>query len=415
MSMKKFLMRTLLIVMVVATMLSTVAMAASTTWIKVTIEEDPGTYIVVDESSHYLTEDTNLLAEVVAIINRNYLEVPASKHNDKSGNGLWGFHSLAMRKIMDEGLEAYAESSTAWQSYVNKYYEDVMRLEGDKSLKEILANKKSVLGDLTPGVEYKISFDNTVYGDPKFGTTYIVTVVRYGGDEKPEDKPTSGSTGTDAQLNKEDHFAYVNGYPDGTFGPMRKITREEATTIFYRLLTGDSRAKYETTYCHFSDVAATRWSAKAIATMANANVITGYPDGTFGPARSVTRAEFATIAARFLSEPYDGHNRFPDAAGHWAMADINRAAAAGWIKGDERGNFRPNDPITRAEAVTLINRMLERQPENKNDLLHGMITFTDNMDTTKWYYLAIQEAANGHDYVRKTDGFFEKWTKLNLN
>lgn len=399
--MKKFLTRALMIVMVLTMMLSTVAMAASTTWIEVKIEEDPGSYYVKDESSHYLTEDTNLLAEVVAIINENY------KVNKK----LFGFGSGAMRDIMDEGLEAYADSDNAWEAYVDKYYEDVENLQGDLSLKSILRDKSSTLGDLTPNVEYKISFENTVRSDSKYGTTYIVTVIRYGGDET-SDKP-AGSTGTDAQLNKADHFAYVNGYPDGTFGPMRKITREEATAIFYRLLTGDSRAKYETTYCHFSDVAATRWSAKAIATMANAGVITGYPDGTFGPARSVTRAEFATIAARFLSDAYDGYNRFPDAAGHWAMADINRAAAAGWIKGDENGNFRPNDPITRAEAVTLINRMLDRQPETEEDLLTGMVTFTDNLDTNKWYYLAVQEAANDHDFTRKTDGFFETWTKLN--
>lgn len=399
--MKKFLTRALLIVMVLASLVSTVAMAASTTYIKVSIEEDPGDYIVTDESSHYLTEDTNLLAEIVAIINENY----------KVNRKLFGFDSPAMRKIMDAGLEAYADSDEAWEEYVDLYYEDVVNLD-NLGLKAILRDKTSVLGDLTPNVEYKISFENTVRSDRKFGTTYIVTVVRYADGDEPIDKPT-GSTGTDAELNKADHFAYVNGYPDGTFAPMRKITREEATTIFYRLLTGDSRARYETTYCHFSDVAATRWSAKAIATMANANVITGYPDGTFGPARNVTRAEFATIAARFLSDPYDGYNRFPDAAGHWAMADINRAAAAGWIKGDENGNFRPNDAITRAEAVTLINRMLDRQPEDEHDLLPGMITFTDNMDTSKWYYLAVQEAANDHDYVRKTDGFFEQWTSLN--
>ena len=402
--MKKKLFSVLAMVMVLCTLLSTVAMAANTTYIRVTIEEDPGTYYVTDESSHYLTVYDNLLAEVVAIINENY------KVNGK----LYGFNSPAMQDVMDEGLDAYAESEAAWQRYLDKYYDDVNNVDGC-GLKQILKDKKSVLGDLVPNVEYQITFENTVYGDRKFGTEYTVTVIRFGEEVETPMKPAPEKpvpSGTDAELNKEDHFAYVTGYPDGTFGPNKNITREETTMIFYRLLTEESLAKYESTYCNFSDVKAGRWSYNAIATMANAGVITGYPGGTFAPAKNVTRAEFATIAARFLSEPYDGVNRFSDTAGHWAAEAINRAAAAGWIKGDN-GKFRPNDYITRAEAVTLINRMLERQPETAADLLEGMTTFTDNLDTAKWFYLAVQEAANGHDFVRKAGGYYESWTMLN--
>ena len=390
--MKKTLVKVFAIALVLCTLLSVSAMAASTTYIRVTISENPGSYVVTDESSHYLTEDTNLLAEVVAIINENY----------KINRKMFGFGSPAMQDIMDEGLDAYAESDAAWQAYLDTYYADVENAPG-QGLKSILQNKKSVLGDLEPNVEYKIYFENTVAGDAKYGTVYTVTIVRIGG------KTPSG--GTDAELNKGDHFAYVTGYPDGSFGPNKNITREETATIFYRLLTAESREKYASKESPFADVAQGRWSCEAIATMANAGVITGYPDGSFGPQKSITRAEFATIAARFLSDPYTGETIFSDTKGHWAEDAINRAAAAGWIKGDN-GKFRPDDKITRAEAVTLINRMLNRQPESVEDLLDGMITFTDNMDPDKWYYLAIQEAANGHEYVIKADGIHESWTAL---
>lgn len=388
--MKKNLMKVLAMVMVLCMLLSVSAMAASTTYIRVTISENPGTYEVTDESSHYLTEDTNLLAEVVAIINENY----------KINRKMFGFGSPAMQDIMDEGLDAYAESDTAWQRYLDTYYEDVENASG-QGLKTILQDKKSVLGDLEPNVEYKISFENTVAGDAKFGTVYTVTIIRFGSQ--------TPAGGTDAELNKTEHIAYVNGYPDGSFGPNKYITREETTVIFYRLLTEASREKYATDVCAFSDVKPS-WSYEAIATMSNAGIIKG-DNGKFRPSDNITRAEFATIASRFLSGSYEGETLFPDIVGHWAEDAINSAAAAGWVKGDN-GKFRPNDKITRAEAVTLINRMLNRQPETADDLLDGMVTFADNLDTSKWYYLAVQEAANGHEYEYKADGKHESWTAL---
>lgn len=393
--MKKRLFFALLIaVMIVGLVLPITAMAASTTYIVMSIENDEtgsNYYKIVDESSHYLTEDTNLLYEVVQIINANYY----------GNRKMYNFHSPAMQDIMDEGLDAYRTSDKAWYDYVEQYYEDVNPETGDVSLKAILRDKSSVLGDLTPNVTHSISFKNTVVGDRKYGVTYTVSITRYAGNDGP--KPT---------LNKQDHFAYVNGYPDGSFGPNKYITREEATTIFYRLLSEDSRSTYETTACVFSDVEASRWSRTAIATMTNAGIVTGYPNGTFGPAKSVTRAEFAAIAARFDSETYTGENLFPDINGHWAAAYINQAAVKGWVKGDENGNFRPDAPITRAEAVTLINRVLDRLPETEDDLLEDMITFTDNLDVEAWYYLAVQEAANGHEFQRKSDNIHEYWTAL---
>lgn len=391
--MKKLLTRALIFVLILSMVAPMTALAANTTtYIVMTFWDDEREYTITGESSHYLTEEANLLTEVVAFINENYY-----------GNGkMYNYKSPAMQDIMDEGLAAYKRSDSAWQNYVDKYYEDVDPETGDANLKGILRDKSSVLGDLEPNVKHSISFRNTVKGDPKYGVTYTFSITRYTGDEGPA-----------ATLNKTDHFAYVNGYPDGTFGPGRNITREEAATIFYRLLSDESAAFYATSVSTFTDVNASRWSCTAIATMANAGIVNGYSDGTFGPGKNITRAEFAAIAARFDSSAYEGEDLFPDIAGHWAANEINRAARNGWVEGDAQGNFRPDDPITRAEAVTLINRVLDRQPETEEDLLDHMITFTDNLNPSAWYYLAVQEAANGHDYTRKADGIHETWVSLN--
>jgi len=390
--MKKLLSRMLIFVLILCMVAPMTAMAAnSTTYIVMTFWDDEKEYTITGESSHYLTEDANLLTEVVAFINENYY-----------GNGkMYNYKSPAMQDIMDEGLAAYKRSDSAWESYVDKYYEDVDPETGDVNLKGILRDKDSVLGDLEPNVKHSITFQNTVRGDRKYGVTYTFSIVRYVGDEGPA-----------AALNMNDHFAYIKGYNDGSVHPNGNITREETATIFYRLLTEESRSLYETSVSTFTDVNSSRWSCTAIATMANAGIVNGYNDGSFGPGKNITRAEFAAIAARFDSSTYDGPNLFPDINGHWAANEINRAAQKGWVKGDNQGNFRPNDPITRAEAVTLINRVLNRLPETEEDLLDGMITFTDNLNPNAWYYLAIQEAANGHDYVRKEDAIHETWTAL---
>jgi hypothetical protein len=143
-----------------------------------------------------------------------------------------------------------------------------------------------------------------------------------------------------------------------------------------------------------------------------AGILNGYTDGTFQPNQSITRAEFAAIAARFLSSEVEdnGVARFSDISGHWAEDSINRAVAAGWINGYTDGTFRPDQPITRAEVVSVINSMLDRIP-TEDGLLDDMITFTDNLPGT-WYYTAIQEAANAHDYDRDDLGISEFWTAI---
>ena len=235
-------------------------------------------------------------------------------------------------------------------------------------------------------------------------------------EQKPQDdtKPVStpDETGADQWLNVQDHMAYVIGSADGLVHPQSSITRAEVAMIFYRLLQDDVRAKYETSTNRFSDAAADAWYNAAVSTLTNAGILAGRSDGTFGPDRPITRAEFAAIASRFSSLAYRGDDLFTDIAGHWARNEINRAASYGWVNGVGDGIFAPDRTITRAEAIAIINRVLGRLPETADDLLPGMKTWPDNADRDKWYYLAIQEATNGHTYDRKKNEPYETWKKL---
>ncbi len=212
-------------------------------------------------------------------------------------------------------------------------------------------------------------------------------------------------------LNKTDHFAYVIGYPDGTVHPNGQITRAEVATIFFRLLRDEVRDGAFTTSNSYSDVAYGKWYNNPISTMSALGIITGYPDGTFKPNKPITRAEFAAIAARFDETQSGKSATFSDVIGHWAAKEIGIAYYNDWIKGYPDGTFKPDQNITRAEAMTLINRVLERKPESPADLLTNMNKWTDNLDTSKWYYLDVQEATNSHAYTRKTFNY-ELWRQM---
>ena len=211
-------------------------------------------------------------------------------------------------------------------------------------------------------------------------------------------------------LNGDDHYAYLQGYTDGTIRPNASITRAQVATIFFRLLDEDIRDDYLTAGNPFPDVSEDYWASTAISTMAALGIVNGRSDGSFDPDASITRAEFAAICARFDEGCVSGASAFTDTSGHWAEAEIGRAAALGWIQGYSDGSFRPDQYITRAQAVTMINRMLCRQPETAQDLLPGMSTWTDCREGD-WYYLAVQEAANSHGFVAK-DRTYETWTSL---
>lgn len=224
-----------------------------------------------------------------------------------------------------------------------------------------------------------------------------------------------GSTSTPGDndgpgLNKQDHIAYVSGYPDGTVQPNGYITREEVATMFFRLLTDASRANYITNYNPFPDVARERWSFYSITTMNNADIMTGRTNGMFDPGANITRAEFAVVAAQFSKAQYTGPDKFSDISDHWARDYINRAAAEGWIAGYPDGTFGPERYITRAEVMALVNEVLDRAPD-ADYMLEDMIRWPDNPELT-WYYEDVQEATNSHSYVwRNANHTVEEWKK----
>lgn len=212
-----------------------------------------------------------------------------------------------------------------------------------------------------------------------------------------------------AVLEKADHFAYIIGYPEGDIRPLNQITREEVAMIFYRLLTDDSRNQLLSDDNPFTDIGGYRWSNRAISTLYVGGVISGYPDGTFRPSAPITRAEFATIASKFDKLELTNASKFTDIFGHWAEKYITSSEIKGWIKGYPDLTFKPEQYITRAEAVTLINNVLNRAVPAEN--IHPDAIFWPDNPSTEWYYEAVMEATNSHDYIYEEDGD-ELWTGI---
>ncbi len=275
-----------------------------------------------------------------------------------------------------------------------------------------------VVGD-KPNSGYRAgSWDTTPVGNAKVekDTVFTYTYAKKsssgggggGGSRKPtvtipDDVPTG--------LNGDDHYAYIVGYPDSTVRPQNGITRAEVATIFFRLLTDETRNANSTKSNSYSDVAAGAWYNHAVSTLSAMGIVKGDSQGKFNPNAPITRAEFAAIAARFDDKANTTAVDFSDIASHWAKNEISAAANNGWINGYTDGTFRPNNKITRAEAMTLVNRVLKRLPETAEDLHNDMIKWSDNSDTSAWYYLAVQEATNSHYYDLK-ENKHEKWSKL---
>lgn len=213
-------------------------------------------------------------------------------------------------------------------------------------------------------------------------------------------------------LNKEIHFNYVIGYTDGTIRPSNNISRAEVATIFFRLLTDEARTQYDKTTSSFSDIKDGAWCCRAVSTLTNMGIIKGYTDGTFRPNADITRAELATIIARFAKLDVNTKT-FSDITGHWAQKSIELAAGNGWINGYTDGTFRPNKSIIRAETFAMINRVLDRQTESVSDLLptSDMNMWSDNLNENAWYYKDVQEATNYHKCDRVGDSVYEKWTE----
>ena len=220
----------------------------------------------------------------------------------------------------------------------------------------------------------------------------------------PDDVPTG--------LNGKDHYAYVVGYPDGMVYPQKNITRAEVATIFFRLLTDETREANMTKSNSYNDMKDGAWYTCAVSTLSKMGIIKGYEDGSFKPDASISRAEFAAIAARFDPDGDKTPATFSDVSSHWAKDEISIAANHGWIKGYEDGSFKPDQKITRAETMTLVNRVLKRLPETKDDLHKDMKTWPDNQNESAWFYLAVQEATNSHYQKLKKDGIHETWESM---
>ena len=337
--------------------------------------------------------NTTLTATIKNIVGGNVYEEPFTGSVTVSKPGHYTF-TLTERKGTQSGV-TYDEST--YQVFVN-----IKRI-GDnlviRDAKTYLNNEPVELIKLendAPVTAGYIIFKNTIdTGRDDYIPIIIPTII-------------NKDTG---MLNKTDHFAYVIGYPDGTVHPNGQITRAEVATIFFRLLRDEVRDGAFTTSNTYSDVAYGKWYNNPISTMSALGIITGYPDGTFKPNKPITRAEFAAIAARFDETQSGKSATFSDVIGHWAAKEIGIAYYNDWIKGYPDGTFKPDQNITRAEAMTLINRVLERKPESPADLLTNMNKWTDNLDTSKWYYLDVQEATNSHGYTRKTFNY-ELWRQM---
>ena len=244
-----------------------------------------------------------------------------------------------------------------------------------------------------PSVSYTIKGSSGGHGGNGGGTVTI-----------PDDVPTG--------LNGKDHYAYVVGYPDGMVYPQKNITRAEVATIFFRLLKDETREANMTKSNSYNDMKDGAWYTCAVSTLSKMGIIKGYEDGSFKPDASISRAEFAAIAARFDPNGDKTPATFSDVSSHWAKDEISIAANHGWIKGYEDGSFKPDQKITRAETMTLVNRVLKRLPETKDDLHKDMKTWPDNQNESAWFYLAVQEATNSHYQNLKKDGTHEKWESM---
>jgi len=223
-----------------------------------------------------------------------------------------------------------------------------------------------------------------------------------------------GKDAVSGLLNTTEHIAYMHGSSDKKVRPNDNILRAEVAAIFFRLLNDETRESNLTQSNGFLDVAVDAWYNEAVSTMAKLGIVKGRTADAFAPDKYITRAELAAICARFDDSDFEVKDSFSDIEGHWAESEIYEAAAHGWVNGYEDGSFRPEEFITRAEVVAMINRMLGRTPTSVEDLHEDMIKWIDNSDESAWYYVDIQEATNSHGYT-KADNGNEKWTNVTSN
>ena len=385
------------------------------------------------ESQHgYSTEGTfTAIAKVMPVhpeINSYAAEVDESSDNNTNTPGtdnaktFTGTVSLKTGKTKpfvfsaNEGVADVLDSDTYYEVRVSEVEGNLSKVTYDttKYILTFTTDGNAVVGNISIWKDENKTTDKTI----TFQNIYTYKKSHHSSDDsngggKKEEKPTVEIKDDDALgLNNTDHFAYIVGYGNGEVRPQNSITRAEVAAIFFRLLEDDVRDANYTRQNKFTDVSNDAWYCSAVSTLSAMGIISGYPDATFRPNASITRAEFAAIATRFDVNGDKTPASFNDIAGHWAKDEIAVAANNGWVNGYEDGSFRPQNKITRAETMSLVNRVLNRKPETAEDLLENMTKWTDNADTNAWYYLAVQEATNSHYYEYKENSQYEKWTEL---
>ena len=347
------------------------------------------------------------------------------KDNDNS-EGVKIDPAVIVNKTVDKTTASVGDTLTYTITVTNNASVVLNNIVITDAMLGMTGNKAFTIPTLAVGGTWSETYTYTVKSSDA-GKKLVNTAIASAEDGKELDRDSTDETAIrvpikpinpgQPALNTDDHVAYIIGYADGTVKPNNNITRAEVATIFFRLLTDDSRAAFWSQTNSYSDVSLNNWFNNAVSTLSNAGIISGYPNGTFNPNASITRAEFAAIATRFSNATYTGSCSFSDVpANHWAANAIALAEDLGWINGYSDGTFRPNQPITRAEAMTLINRVLERAVDRDHMLL-TMVTWSDNQPGS-WYYEAVQEATNSHTYSRTgiyvpSQSFcYENWLKV---
>ena len=389
-------------------------------------ETAPGTYGVEDLTGKGLTEEeaanalyTNESAVLnaktennVTIVAQNFPK-PSVSYTVHSFVPATTYYYFAVEKV--DAQDDHALSGARFGLYLDG--KQIAAATSDRSglvlfcvsesdYRKISANSSLYYQELTAPEGYLVNGDAVSIGKDNLTTSRAVA-------EKNAVTVRNYRNTVPAMLNGSDHFAYVVGYEDGCVRPNGLISRAETSSIFFRLLKDSVRDSKLLTTNTYADVPSDHWANTAISTMTGLGIVQGYNSTTFEPSAPITRAQFAAICARFDTGKSSGTQTFTDIKGHWAEKYIERAAELGWIKGFEDGTFRPDTYITRAQAMTMINRVLNRIPEDASDLLPDMNVWPD-CNPGDWFYLAVQEATNSHNYKHKT-GNYETWTGMNKN
>ena len=389
-------------------------------------ETAPGTYGVEDLTGKGLTEEeaanalyTNASAVLnaktennVTIVAQNFPK-PSVSYTVHSFVPATTYYYFAVEKV--DAQDDHALSGARFGLYLDG--KQIAAATSDRSglvlfcvsesdYRKISANSSLYYQELTAPEGYLVNGDAVSIGKDNLTTSRAVA-------EKNAEMVRNYRNTVPAMLNGSDHFAYVVGYEDGCVRPNGLISRAETSSIFFRLLKDSVRDSKLLTTNTYADVPSDHWANTAISTMTGLGIVQGYNSTTFDPSAPITRAQFAAICARFDTGKSSGTQTFTDIKGHWAEKYIERAAELGWIKGFEDGTFRPDTYITRAQAMTMINRVLNRIPEDASDLLPDMNVWPD-CNPGDWFYLAVQEATNSHNYKHKA-GNYETWTGMNKN